>query len=324
MVQTQNISDNLEKISFEKSADGSSAMELMKQRLSRLLTEEGIIHGLSFKPRPDDVFVVTPPKCGTTWMQQIVHQLRSGGDMSFDEISDVVPHLEFAYDTGIDIEAEQDFQPRCYKTHSWYPHCPKGAKYIVIYREPCAAFYSNFNFLRGVFFQPEEISLSEFVRDFILVLKAPKTKAEYSSYFHHLVSWWEHRNDSNVLFLFFEDMKDDLESVVRRVAAFIGIQDEKRIKKAVEMSSFEFMKQHVGKFSDATLIRCRKNACGIPDGAFLSKVVTGSATKGREMMDDITKNKIQEQWLEVVAKETGFQDYSELRTAFNLKKKITP
>ena len=99
-------------MSFEKSAEGSSAMELMKQRASRLTTEEGLIHGLSFKPRPDDVFVVTPPKCGTTWMQQIVHQLRSDGDMSFDEICDVVPHLEHAYDTGIDIEGEQNFQPR--------------------------------------------------------------------------------------------------------------------------------------------------------------------------------------------------------------------
>ena len=211
---------------------------------------------------------------------------------------------------------------RCYKTHSWYPHCPKGAKYIAIYREPCAAFYSLFTFLRGVFFQLEEISLSEFVQDFVLVHKAPKSKAEPPSHFHHLVSWWEHRNDSNVLFLFFEDMKDDLESVVRTVAAFMGIQDERRIKKAVAMSSFEFMKKHVGKFSDATLIRCRQKACGIPDGAFLCKVVTGSATKGRELMDDITKKKIHEKWLEVVAKETGFQNYSELRTAFK-KEKMT-
>ena len=304
-------------------ADGSSAMELMKQKLSRLTTEQGTIHGLSFEPRRDDVFVVTAPKCGTTWMQQIVHQLRSGGDMSFDDISDVVPHLEDAYDTGIDIEAEHKYQPRCYKTHSWYPHCPKGAKYILIYREPCAAFYSFFNFFRGVFFQPEEISLPEFVQEFILVRKAPNTKTESSSYFYHLVSWWEHRNDSNVLFLFFEDMKDDLESAVRRVAAFIGIQDEQRIKKAVEMSSFEFMKQHAGKFSGVTMVRRRRKACGIPDGAVFCKVATGSATKGREMMDDITKDRIQEKWLEVVAKETGFQNYSELRAAFKKEKMIS-
>ena len=65
----------------------------------------------------------------------------------------------------------------------------------------------------------------------------PENKMD-ASYFLHLLSWWEHRNDPNVLFLFFEDMKDDLKSVVRMVAAFIGIEDEENINKAVEMSSF--------------------------------------------------------------------------------------
>jgi hypothetical protein len=45
-------------------------------------------------------------------MQQILHQLRSGGDMSFDEISDVVPYIEQAYDTEINLDAEQRYQPR--------------------------------------------------------------------------------------------------------------------------------------------------------------------------------------------------------------------
>ncbi|CAB4033294.1 sulfotransferase domain-containing [Paramuricea clavata] len=97
---------------FEKSGDGSSGVQLLKQRLSSSETEQGRRHGLSFKPRPDDVFVVTPPKCGTTWMQQILHQLRSGGDMSFDEISDVVPYIEMAYDIEINLDAEHHYQPR--------------------------------------------------------------------------------------------------------------------------------------------------------------------------------------------------------------------
>jgi hypothetical protein len=45
-------------------------------------------------------------------MQQILHQLRSGGDMSFDEINDVVPFIELAYDTELDLEAEHKYQPR--------------------------------------------------------------------------------------------------------------------------------------------------------------------------------------------------------------------
>ncbi|CAB3991317.1 sulfotransferase domain-containing [Paramuricea clavata] len=213
------------------------------------------------------------------------------------------------------------FIVRCYKTHTWYPYCPNGAKYIVIYREPCAAFYSRFNYLKDWIFQPGELSLHEFVKDFLLAHDVPKSKMKNASYFVHLLSWCEHRNDSNVLFLFFEDMKDDLESVVRMVAAFIGIKDEERIKKAVEMSSFEFMKENKGKFSDVRYARYRNKVCGVPDDAVASKVVTGSATKGRELMDDKTKEIIQAKWLEVVGKQTGFQDYNELRSAFKKEKK---
>ena len=209
---------------------------------------------------------------------------------------------------------------RCYKTHLSYPYCPKGAKYIVIHREPCAAFYSNFNFLTGWYFQPGELSLHEFVKGSLLVLGEPKTKMESPSHFAHFLSWWEHRNDSNVLFLFYEDMKDDLETVVRMVAEFIGVQDEEKIKKAVEMSSFEFMKENERKFSDVRFARYRNKDFGVGDNVFGSKVATGSATKGREWMDDKTKELIQQRWKETVGKQTGFQDYNELRNAFKLEK----
>ena len=47
-----------------------------------------------FHPRKSDVLIVTGPKSGTTWMQQILHQLRAGGDDCFESIDRVVPWLE--------------------------------------------------------------------------------------------------------------------------------------------------------------------------------------------------------------------------------------
>ena len=105
-------------------------------------------------------------------------------------------------------------------------------------------------------------------------------------------------------------MKDDLESVVRKVAAFMGIENEEAIKKAVENSTFEFMKKNEKKFSDSRVARYHKNPKNF------NLVVTGSAGKGREIMDDKTKEIIQAKWLEVVGKQTGFQNYNELRNAF--------
>jgi hypothetical protein len=81
-------------------ASESKAIELLKKRLSGFETKEG-----------------------TTWVQQICHQLRTGGDMEFEEISQVVPWIELARDQGQDLEAEQVVPPRCFKTHCWYGHC---------------------------------------------------------------------------------------------------------------------------------------------------------------------------------------------------------
>ena len=44
-------------------------------------------------------------------LQQMVHTLRTGGDVEHEDISAVVPWLETSTDVGIDIDAEQRAQP---------------------------------------------------------------------------------------------------------------------------------------------------------------------------------------------------------------------
>ncbi|CAB4024150.1 sulfotransferase domain-containing, partial [Paramuricea clavata] len=265
------------------------AIELMNQRLSRLITKEGRQKALSFVPRSSDVIVATASKCGTTWMQQIVHQLRSGGDMTFTDIDEVVLWIDLAYDVGQDLDAEHT---------------------AVLKAENIFAF----NFFGKKYFQPGEITLDEFVKN---IMNRQKMRVNY---FQHLLSWWPKRNDPNVLFLLYEDMLDDLESAVRAVASFMGIKDEASITNAVKMSTFDFMKQNRDKFSTNLVSSYRNKAMGIPEGVVSQRVATGPATKGREMMDEGTKQAVQGMWNEIVTKETGFQDYSEFRDGLKKEK----
>lgn len=73
---------------------------------------------------------------------------------------------------------------------------------------------------------------------FCLAQGKPKDDIEHASYFEHFISWWKHRRDSYVLFLFYEKMKEDLETVVKATVLFIG-----RIQNTVRMSTFEFEKK---------------------------------------------------------------------------------
>ena len=131
----------------------------MLELLKNLGTPEGNQAGLAYQPDPTDIFITTPAKCGTTWMQQIVHGLRTRGSMDFDEITRVVPWIEMAADMGIDIHAPQAAQPRAFKTHRTLSDVPKGGKYIIVVRDPKDALLSHYHFFNGWFFEKDSISI---------------------------------------------------------------------------------------------------------------------------------------------------------------------
>src|SRR3954468_1932302 len=83
-----------------------------KATMGRLVSEAGLAAGLGFVARPSDVIIASYAKCGTTWLQQMVHSLRMGGDLDFDDISRVVPWIETAADLGLDLDGAQRGEPR--------------------------------------------------------------------------------------------------------------------------------------------------------------------------------------------------------------------
>src|SRR4029079_9452340 len=201
----------------------------LQVKMDRLVSEAGFAAGLGFVARPSDVIIASYAKCGTTWLQQMVHSLRTGGDLDFDDISRVVPWIETAYDLGIDLDAPQRAEPRAFKSHLAWDVVPKGARSIVAVRDPRDALVSAYRFFEGWFFEPGSIDVETIGRARFL---------DDRDYYRHLTSWWEHRDDPDVLLLAYEHMKQDHEGTVRRVAEFIGVDaDDARIAVACEESS---------------------------------------------------------------------------------------
>ena len=53
----------------------------------------------------------------------------------------------------------------------------------------------------------------------------------FGDYFDHVLSWWEYRNDENMLFLKYEDMKKDIISSIIQIASFMNRElSEKEIE----------------------------------------------------------------------------------------------
>lgn len=211
--------------------------------------EDLIRSGLSYKPRPDDVFLVTYPKCGTTWMQYLILSILSKGSQP-KVVTDFMlasPYLEMM---GAE-SAERMPRPGLIKTHLPFHKQPYSdqAKYIYVTRNPydvCVSFYYH---LKS--FTPKRVKEVSFARFHELFLSE---KLSYGSYFDHLLSWYEHRNDRNVLFFTYEQMKKDARFWTVKIADFIDKkygdelrEDETLLQAVLDATSLQNMQ---GVFND--------------------------------------------------------------------------
>ena len=168
---------------------------------------------------PDDVWVVTYPKCGTTWTQQIVRLIRNNGVQDDVRISTAVPWLE-AGPPRFSVNVEKLPRPRAFKSHYPYDIFPCGpphttpCKYIYVTRNPKDVAVSLYFQMKSLFIPG--IEWDDYWRKFVA------GEVEFGNYFDHLLSWLPHKDDKNVLFLKYEDMKRDLPGAVSTIASFIG------------------------------------------------------------------------------------------------------
>ena len=286
-----------------------TSIEAMCKGLQGFETEEGVRRGLEYQPGPTELFISPYAKCGTTWMQQIVHGLRTGGAMAFSEITEVVPWLELAHDMGTDVNAPQVVGPRAFKSHLNWEDIPKGGKYIVVLRDPLDAFISFYRFFEGWHFEAGSISLSEFA-DFYL--DRPNGK----SYWGHAASWWRVRDRDDVILFTFENMKTDLAGTVDAVADFMSPSPNDKARKiATEQAGFAFMKENGRQFDDHLLRAARDPACGLPPGGIASKVNAGKVGGEKALITPEIRDKFSERWRKTMTAEFGLNTYSEIISA---------
>ena len=260
-----------------------------------------------YNPLSTDVIISPFAKCGTTWLQQMFHTLRTRGDLDYDDISRVVPWIETAPRLGIDINAPQRAEPRGFKSHQTWDKLPRGAKYIVSLRDPRDVLVSLYKFSEGWFFEPGAISIDEYAEENFL---------KERGYWKHLVSWWEHKEDDSVLLVTYEAMKDDPEKAVRRVADFCDIAlDDGLVALTLENSSLEFMLAHKDKFDDLMMRELSEAALNLPFGSDAAKVREGRVGGYKGILSAELVEELTAIWTNDVAPVTGFESYADLEIA---------
>jgi len=288
----------------------ATSFEEFAERQLLMFGEESIEQGLAFDPEPSDVLISPFAKCGTTWLQQVVHALRTRGDLDFDDISRVVPWIETALDLGLDLDAPQRAWPRAYKSHLSWDLIPKGGRYIVAIRDPRDALVSMYRFMEGWFFEPGAFSIAEFARKRFLQREGGM------DYWTHLASWWRVRDREDVLLLSYDGMRRAPEEMVRRVADFAGIAlDDELLELVLAQSSFEFMLAHKERFDDGMMRERSEKVSRLPPGGDSSKVRRGEVGAHRDELGDDVAAELLDVWREAIEAEFGFPDFAAMEAA---------
>lgn len=289
-----------------KSPARATSLAELREITKPLFSAEGYEKGLALKLRPTDVVITPFSKSGTTWTQQIVHTLRTRGDMDFDDISRVVPWIETSVSLGLNLDDEQRAEPRAFKSHLSADLIPKGGRYINVVRNFGDAAVSFYKFNEGWFLEPGCVPIDEFVEAQLV---------RNDGYFKHLLSWWPRRNDADVLFLAYELMHRDTEETIRRIAEFIGITlDDELLALTLDHSSLPFMLKHKDRFDDALMRRMSEEVSNLPPGSDSAKVRDGKVGS-RTTLSEKTLARIDETWREQITPVLGFNNYDELLAA---------
>ena len=214
-----------------------------------------------FEFRDDDIIVGTYQKAGTTWVQQIIAQFVFNGETEGMPVGDISPWLDLRLpplEAKLpDIIAQK--HRRFLKTHlpvDALVYEPK-AKYIYIARDGRDIVWSLFNHhhaLNDVFYdgiaslpnfgpllpRPE----TEDVREYFLAWLAGDGHP-FWPFWENIRTWWETRNLPNMYFLHFQNLVDDLEGTMRKIAAFLDIPiDESKWDLMVHHCGFDYMKKN--------------------------------------------------------------------------------
>jgi hypothetical protein len=229
----------------------------------------------NFQARPTDVLITTAPKAGTTWMQQILHQLLTGGDPAFEDIDQVVPWLERQRpartwrEVLADLERRPD--PRLFKTHCTWEQTPGRdiARIVLTVRDPrdcCVSFYHHL-------WDMSDSALAQHGLERPQTLDAHlEAWLAFGAWFRNVASWWPHRHRSNLLMLRYADLKADLRGAMLQIAGFLGWSvPPEALERALHYASFTWMKANSDRFVG-------RNADGSPmfrPGGFIRKGQTG-------------------------------------------------
>ncbi len=180
------------------------------------------------KIKPNDVFLVSYPKSGNSWLRFIVSNYlnKGAGIVDFHSVHDLFPEFE----THLSDNYFRDV--RFFKSHSGYNNSFRKVIYLV--RDPRDVSVSYFYYSKKIKYIDKNMSFNDFLELFL------KGDVPYGRWDSHVNGWLKNRNNlDDFLFIKYEDMLEEPFKLSKSVLEFAGFDvDSIRLEEAIENSSF--------------------------------------------------------------------------------------
>ncbi|KAK7343064.1 hypothetical protein VNO80_26026 [Phaseolus coccineus] len=214
-----------------------------------------------FHSKDNDVFVASFPKSGTTWLKALAFVIVNHHRFSsFDHhpLLSSNPHqLVFFPESILSHDLHDQIlslsnmsEPRLLGTHLPFPSLPESitksnCKIIYIFRNPFDIFVSAWEFFTNVkVSSSSELTFEEAFEKYCNGITA------FGPWWSHMLGYWEKSitRPHKVLFLKYEDLKEDTVFHVKRIAEFLnspitqGGESNTVIENIIKLCRFETMK----------------------------------------------------------------------------------
>ncbi|MEH6835868.1 MULTISPECIES: sulfotransferase domain-containing protein [Falsihalocynthiibacter] len=213
-----------------------------------------------FDNRPDDVFVCTPPKSGTTWMQSICGMLIFGDPEVNPGIGTISKWLDSKFNDEKELMDTLKAQThrRYIKTHTPLDGITydKNCTYLSVHRHPIDVVFSAQNHIKnmanGTLDKFIADDINEGFRTFVETPFSPLQNGGESleGLALHFKSFHNGHACANIHMFHYADMVRDLRGAVSNLSEILECNDDDDLIDAiVEAATFSSMKKNADKFA---------------------------------------------------------------------------
>ncbi|GAA5521906.1 sulfotransferase domain-containing protein [Aliifodinibius salicampi] len=193
----------------------------------------------------DDIFLVSYPRSGNTWVRFILGTLLSDEKITWETMEKGIPDMY----RNTDKELKDFKRPRIIKSHHSFD--PRYNKVVYLVRDVRDVVLSYYNYHIKFNKISDTYPLDRFIDKFM-----EGELDDFGSWSENVKSWISNKKEVENGFMLFryEDLKDDTFSEIRRMADFLGIDPtDDEVRDAIEWSSFSNMRKLENEQSNSNL-----------------------------------------------------------------------